>query len=634
MTVKKIYEDINNEGLLDTNEWPSVLITNLDEKDRDIFLKRKKAVDMYLDDIPIKQIVKETGIGKNEPRRLVLRCLTLDKFGNPFGYTALIPNNRIKKSPRQFSKLLQEYPELEELIRQEYFNKNKRKNVCEKKATVETIHKHFLKKCHELNIKETEYPFNTEELGKRSLYKYILSLQESDYDSYAYRCGENAVQKSKSTGIGKKNNPLIVRPFQKVEFDGHKIDAMIAIKFKTIEGDIKTEVMNRIWLLTIIDVATRVILGYHISLNKEYNQEDVLKCIQNAVKPKEKMNLTIPGLKYPENGGFHSLCIPETEWALFDEFSCDNAKSNVAKNVLDKLTKLVKCTVTLGPVGIPERRGLQERFFRTLEENGYHRLPSTTGSNINDPRRSKNCEKNAIKYEIKESDIEELTEIMIAQYNNTPHSGISQFTPLELMKQRIEERGLVPHIIPEYDRDNINFLTVTYKRIVRGNKDKGCSPYINYQCVRYTSDILARSWNLIGKELTLLIDTEDIRVIRAYLPDGSEFGLLSANGKWSIQKHSLKTRKAINKLEKDKKITLHSDDDPIDIYYEYINNASNTSKSSRNTLQMLNKTKEEDNDTSSDNIVERHIDENKIKSQNSNTDDLDIKIKRLKPLNF
>ncbi len=57
------------------------------------------------------------------------------------------------------------------------------------------------------------------------------------------------------------------------------------------------------------------------------------------------------------------------------------------------------CAINFGSVATPETRGIVERFFGTLEENGYHRVPSTTGSNIRDVRRE-NAEKDAINYNV------------------------------------------------------------------------------------------------------------------------------------------------------------------------------------------------------------------------------------------
>ncbi|MFB8734746.1 hypothetical protein ACEQPO_15075 [Bacillus sp. SL00103] len=113
----------------------------------------------------------------------------------------------------------------------------------------------------------------------------------------------------------------------------------------------------------------------------------------------------------------------------------------------DRLTQVIGCSVNAGPVRTPERRGIIERFFRTLEENGYHKLSTTTGSHPKDPIR-KNAEQKAIKYRISAAHLEEITEVLIANYNGTPNEGVNNLTPLEAIEQRLS-RGMNIRQIPE-----------------------------------------------------------------------------------------------------------------------------------------------------------------------------------------
>ena len=633
---------------IDKSNWQTVLIDNIDnEEDKKLYLRRKKAVDMYLDNVKTSDIVKETGFHRNNIVRFVTRCLKLDKNGLPLGYKALIPYKRLKEYKRvdeekekctgKFNQLLLKYPELKDFIDNTYLGLYKKNNL-EKNIKISSLYKKFIKKCHELDIKENEYPFNTNDIGKRSLYRYIKNLQNTKYNYYLNRLDDNYAQIAKSTGVGIQNNPIIIKPFQQVQFDGHKIDAEICIKFRTIEGDIIKKTMSRIWLLVIIDVATRVVLGYHLCLNSEYSSFDVLKCIENAIKPKEKINLTIPNLKYPDNGGFHSLAISQTQWAVWDEFLYDNAKANLAASVTDVLTNRINCVVNAGPVATPQRRGIVERFFKTLEDYGFHRLTNTTGSNIYDPKR-KNAEKNAIKYEIEESEIEQITEILIANYNNTNHNGINGFTPIELMQQRIEERGFLPHIMNEDDRNDMTFCQLKTTRKINGNKDKGRRPYIYYEGVEYRNEVLSQSFNLIGQKLTLVVNINDLRFIKSYLPDGSELGILTAKGKWAIKPHTLKMRKEINKLKNEKEISFGMFDDPIDVYHQYLINKSVDNKPSRNKLATLNKKlQNQKNDNSNKNKKDNNkYNPNKIEQlTNCSIEEVEEKINsnRFKTLNF
>jgi len=599
-------ENLNiDQNSLDTSLWPTVLIENLDPENRKIFLERKKAVDLFIStDMKVKDIESVTSLRRDEIHRFVKRCLEKDENEEIIGYRALIPYKRLKEYTRNafpinkeedfnnftgaFSLLLDTYPTLKEFIIDSYFNRKSNKNkINDPIISIKNLHKKFINECRILGLKMNEYPFNTKSLAKKSLERYVKTLSRSHFVEVAKRNGEQAAMVAKNTGIGIKNNPMTIRPLERVEFDGHRIDTSIAIIFKTPEGDEIVEVMNRIWILSIVDVATRAIIGYHLCLNKEYSSHDVLMCIRNAIIPWKKKSLTIEGLNYSEKANYPSRLIPEASFGLWDEFCYDNAKANIAKNVKNKLIDLVGCSVNMGPVAVPVRRPIIERFFRTLEQNGYHRLPSTTGSNPQDPKR-KNSEENAVKYRITSEHLEELTDVLIAEYNGSPHEGNNNLSPLEVFQQRVD-RGMTILQLPEEKRNEVAFFSLKVTRMVNGNEKSGRRPFVYYEGVRYTNEVLNRSPHLINKTLELLINTDDIRVIKAFLADGSELGSLTATGKWGITPHDLRTRKAINKLKNNKIIHFTQYDDPIQVYQKHLEKEALKNKTSRNKLANLKK---------------------------------------------
>ncbi|MDN9012656.1 hypothetical protein [Brevibacillus laterosporus] len=306
-------------------------------------------------------------------------------------------------------------------------------------------------------------------------------------------------------------------PFQRVEFDGHCIDLILTLTFQNQYGDDCTDTIERIWLLVILDVATRVVLGYHISIASQYSSSDVLSCIRNAIEPGHLKNLTIPGLKFPINGGFHWQVIPQTQWALWNEFSYDNGKANLAKIVTDRLSKIVGCATNSGPVYMPERRPFVERFFGILEECGYHRLLNTTGSNSSDPRRN-NPEKMALKYSMNVEELEQVTAVLIANYNRTPHSGLGNLTPLEVMEQRVM-KGMEPRILPDESRNEVGFFEMSISRTIRGSLKNGKRPYISFEGVEYRNDLVSSSFDLIGQQIFLLVNTQDLRFLSLAMVD-------------------------------------------------------------------------------------------------------------------
>ncbi|WJQ78966.1 hypothetical protein [Brevibacillus brevis] len=595
MTRRKLTEsDLIASANKDLSNWPTVNPNALTNEAKELFLRRKTAVDMYMqNEASMQQIETETGINRTWIWRLVKRCLSEDDHGKIWGYRALIPQRNIKSYKRlvptdksslvgAFDQLLRRFPSIKQKIDNLYLKRSKN-TVSDNVMSMKYIHRSFVDACRQAGLTIQDYPFTTKTLAQRSLYRYVKELEQLHQTEAAKRNGEQASRLIRSTGIGEQNVPMIVRPFERVQFDGHKIDAIFSITIQTPEGDEITEVMDRIWLLVIIDVATRVILGYHITFNMEYTATDVLQCIKNAVVPWTPKKITIPGLRYSEWGGFASNVVPETQWGVWDEFLYDNAKANLATVVRERLTQIIQCGINAGPVSTPERRGIIERFFLTLEENGYHRLPSTTGSHPNDPRRQ-DPEKKAIKYKISAKHLEELTEVLIANYNGTPHDGVNNLTPLEALKQRIEVRGMTVRQLSPTRRNEMAFLSLETQREIKGNIRAGKRPYIQFENVIYRSEVLSRTPDLIGIKLTLFVNTQDLRVIKAFLPDGSEFGFLTATGKWGVSPHTLQDRKSIFRLRNRKMIHFTSTDDPIQVYQTYLQSQASATKKDRNKL--------------------------------------------------
>lgn len=105
------------------------------------------------------------------------------------------------------------------------------------------------------------------------------------------------------------------------------------------DGSITYLPATRMWLIAIIDVATRVILGYSLSSELNYNQTDVLSAIKDTMLPRVPIDFSIPGFEYPPNGGFPTFSIKELEWGMFESIMLDNAKSHLAYDVVSKLQK-------------------------------------------------------------------------------------------------------------------------------------------------------------------------------------------------------------------------------------------------------------------------------------------------------
>ena len=88
--------------------------------------------------------------------------------------------------------------------------------------------------------------------------------------------------------------PAATRAFEVVQFDGHKIDLRLTVKMIDPHGFERLLEINRIWILVLLDVFTRAVVGYVLTLSKEYNKDDVATAMQAALVPFKPREYKIP----------------------------------------------------------------------------------------------------------------------------------------------------------------------------------------------------------------------------------------------------------------------------------------------------------------------------------------------------
>lgn len=597
MTMRRLFETHRVPfELTITERWQTIPDNAIPESDRELYLKRKTAVDLYLNTTTsIPEITQHTSIVRQELHRFVLRCVQLDEDGQPWGYRALIPRVHINGYTRRqepdgpdqfagaFKQLLDKYPEIKKEIDEAYLGKNKNKPM-DRVISLKQLHKKFIDACKLARIGLTEYPFNTRYLAKRSLERYARELELQRAAEAVWRHGEDASRHMHRTGQGSKNRTTVTPSYRTVQFDGHKIDGEFTIIFTTPRGDQQIEVMHRLWYLAVLDVGSRSILGYHISFNREYNSEDVLHTFKNAIVPWTPRAFATPGLTYPKIGGFPSSVASETQWAVWAELMMDNGKANTSAIVMDRLTSTIGCAVNLGPVATPELRGILERTFRTIEEDGTHRFSNTTGSSPDDPRR-KDPSGQAIKFEITYEHLLDIVEIATYVYNGKPHDALFHLSPLDVIKQHVMREENI-RVLPEEKRMYVDEVLIEATRKVQGKLKEGRRPYIQFEGAVYRSDILANNYSLVGKSLTLLVNPDDIRVLKAFL-NGRPIGSLIVTGKWAVRPHSLEFRRYINRLKYRGLIQFAMSDDPFEAMERHLMENAVHSKSGRSKLAKL-----------------------------------------------
>lgn len=540
--------------------WPLVELSTLSAEGRAEYERRYQAVTAYMHGVPHAEITKKWNISRWEIIRLRDRCLRRHPDGRFWGFRGLLPFVRLvlplRRTPRprtmmrgrgfggELKRILNRYPNTCEKVYRHHLRK--RAGANEAWVPIASTHKVMIESLREESASTDEWPFTSGDMGKEALRVHLRALAKSDmYAAVRARYGAEAAR-ALNTGTGVSVPSAVTLPFQRVLFDGHRIDGIFTLLLPHPKGGFIELVASRPWLLVVLDVATRCILGWTLSLNREYNQEDVLRCFHTAITPWQPRKLTVEGLSYHPKGGMPSGVVEKARWAVWDEISYDNARAHLTDWVRHQLGTVLNCAVNPGAVNAPERRGILEALWRALNEKYIHRLPNTTGSNPKDPKRDE-PEEAAKRYRISMAHLEELLDVIIANHNCEPHSALCWRTPLEQLRYFVESEGTPLRYLRSEEQTRTNLLEAHFTRKVCGDPKRGRRPYIQFEDERYTNEVLARSPDLIGHRLTLVVNTRDLRTVTAFLPNGAELGILTAMGKWSQTPHILATRRAANR---------------------------------------------------------------------------------------
>ena len=599
-------------------EWEKnePLIDALDEKTKDIYTRRKKAVDMYLDGCSMSTVVEDTKISRTELHRFIPRMMER-KAGVMWGYSALLPYGRIAKSTRvieidpeggeagaysgAFSDLLSryEYEGIIDFIMDTYHCKGRAKTTNEVNISLRNLHKAFLRKLMEFGVTMDEYPFNTNDQGYRSLCRFVHEHEETHIRANSRRKDKNSAQVEASTGFGRRHRADVIAPYSIVQVDGHKLDILYVTDYEDEHGELHRDCAMRPWLFVLIDVATRAVLGYCLTPYENYNSTDVLKAFKHALNPKTQMSFTLKNMSYPENGGFPDTAYEDLQYAIFDTVMLDNAKCHLADDTIRKLVDILKCNVNFGSVATPETRGVVERFFGKYESFGFHRLPGSVGSSPKDPRFAKAMQE-AIDCNITYEIVSEIVEWSIVEINNSPSRANENLTPLQAMGEKLK-RGEVPAIASESMMKEVNklhYLQQPYT--IKGSAKQGRRPYIFYKGATYRSDIISTSYAYAGKKVILSINPDNIQTIDVYDSDTGEFiDTVEATGGWGQTPHSLRTRNAANKrMRKNMKTnTTYPFEDPVMALREELEAKAKSSRRSRTKASIIAREQQIENPT-------------------------------------
>jgi putative transposase len=597
-------------ALLKVEEWPTIDTNALSPMEATIVKGRIEAVQLYVQGEHSRKILEQTSIARDKVYRFFNRCIKPHLDGRIWGfrgcgyYTHVDDYTRTKVSTDEdrrrthghsglLKQVFERYPSISEDLLTEAL-KSRNKYFTESSLRLDKLHRRFLALCRCAGIPKSQYPFCVESQGQRSLSRWLKAeMVKRNLRRTVNVCfGEDSARRLGNLGPAVRIGDVKIC-YDRVEFDGHRIDVFAAIEVTNpTGGEPLVLVVERVWILTAIDVASRAVLGYHIAFGRHYSAEDVLMCLEACIVPWQPRKLRANGLFYPEGSGYPSGSIPGLEFARWNELAFDNDMSNCSNWVWDRVRDEIGCRLNPGPVKTPERRIFIERFFRTLAENGTQRLPVTTGSCESDPRR-RNPEEKAVKYDVRLEDLIDFVDVVVATYNGTPTSALFGRTPLDYLRFAQERGSFVVRQIPEAERQGFALTKLSVRAVVKGNVRKGERLYVRYMGVRYYSERLSSSPQLRNQKGTIQVNTRDLRRIRLFLGNGQEFGELIASQEWAGTAHDLRTRKAMLKCIRQGRLARVGIPDVVEHFIRKKEACARHSRKARNEFAHLARVKKQ-----------------------------------------
>lgn len=554
-----------------TQFWPSIDSSVLVAADIARFDKLKNAVESYLRGLRMAPILKSLGLTYEELYRALRKCVHRHEDGLIFGWRALIPGMRVTRYERRkpltpnadnpgrgcsgaLQLIFKEKSEVKRKLDIYLEKQCPEGGGAESKVTQTSAHSYFLTLCREEGVPDFKWPFSAAKKGKGAVRSYFKKFMDDHYEQIVLpQYGERAQVKSK-TGNGKRSRLIANFPYDVIEVDEHKAHFLGSIGIPT-ESGLRFIAITRVIIITVTDRRSGLVLGYHAVFRREARTSDLMEAIHNALTPWKKRVFSLEGLQYDDEDGFASALSPSLENCGWTSLLLDNALIHLADDVIGRVRQTVGCDVNFGPTGQPGRRAVGELVFKRLSDNGFTRVPSTTGSDPQDPLRQE-PEVKACKTRLHVNAVLDLIELAIAHYNGVVTKRVHGASGLKYVEEVALDDQLeflmpqlpvrLQHIAPL----NIQILAAK----ITGSTKDGVRPRVYFANTYYTSEYLSNNWDLLGKKVRLHVNPNDVSSVVAYTEEGAYLGTLLAAEEWGRAPHTLESRTQVARLVSDGKL--------------------------------------------------------------------------------
>lgn len=584
----RVLRGITDQEGFSVESWPSVDEGALSADDLAQFQMHKRAVLLYLSGTSHATLYAETGFKARYINHTIRnRCMFAHPDGRVHGWRALIPGLHISKYTRKkivkadqsglgtagaLGNLLLQEPDFAKRLDKLILKTCADTKLGPLRQPRHALWSWFLKELRDLGYEvRNEWPFNVKNMGYTALIRYSQKTLSANPLKAARIVGGPQLEKKLVSGDG-INRP-VQDPYERVEMDAHKLDGRFVVMIPQHDGGWSPRLIHRLWVIVLLDVVSRAVIGYHLSLRIEVNKEDVIAAIKSALVRWSRRELRFGDQAYFEDAALPSGHNERYLGLCWNETSVDGALAETCKTVKTKLQDVVGSTLMDPSVGFAQRRSKDDRpfiesFFKTLGARGLHRLSNTTGAKIQD-KRGRDPGQVAVISEFQWEYAAELLDALIANYNATPHSSLGYRSPLQMLDfyasmDKLPKRHADPNSVQ-------GLLSVRKLCTVRGGYQEGRRPYTNFLGASYSNEELSQRHDLVGKQIWVINHLEDdARVALATTKEGHRLGVLRAHPPWHRTPHSLTIRSAINSMARNRRFDLAHGADAVMVFMDFV----------------------------------------------------------------
>lgn len=441
------------------------------------------------------------------------------------------------------------------------------------------LHKRIVAELKRLDLHDC-YPLNQSDKGRRALLRFLRTRRtlviEGDWDT-------------EGEAVTRLQDIFIQSPFTRTELDGHRIDIEAVLGVQLPNGGTARRPITSLWLLVEVEVLSRAVVGWALRVGRAYNNLDVAQCLAMSLRPWQRRVLTIPGLDYAPGAGLPSGLLTHQRGWRSRSVALDNAKAHLAIDLEQSVCRARGGMLVFGKAHQPRSRPIVEQLFSRLERGALREVPGgfEPATRLGeDKMRISNFSPGD--HPIQLHLFEELLEVIIANYNATPHSALGDISPLQFLQaQRVRAFDFRVEYAHGSD-DAVDMGSVLVPVKVKGDHAAGVMPHVNYAYTRYRSPDLDSKWELIGKTVLARVNRHDLRTLLLMRSATTPVCVVRAAVPWNRTPHDETTRKMImqwTKLRKD--FSIIGAECAVQAYVDFLRANASTSQQAVDQLARM-----------------------------------------------